>query len=193
MPNLEEFLAAARCEFHYLITEFLFTEEPIDKVEYHNPFSVRFEGQGLMVIPEGIGWGSSVTVTIGELAQQNTSVVRGIPLCAILEARGYTPNLLKGDQIVQLGIQARELREHARDVLEGDCTVFAEARRIVDLRIAKSRAQEETERFEAASIQAAGAFHRKEYGAVRRLLEPFSDRLSDHQRKLLSYCEKKLG
>ena len=130
-PSLDIFLAAARREFAFLISDFGFTEQPLPNASI-NPFKVVYISDSTRVAIEGINWGVNTQVMLHSLAPAPDAPGR-VPLWALVELRAprderRSPN----GQIAQLSHDASVLRRYASDVLRGDFSAFPAALRIVE-------------------------------------------------------------
>ncbi len=130
-PSLDTFLAAARREFAFLISDFGFTEQALPNAAHINPFKVTFVSDSTRVTVEGINWGVNSHVMLHSLSPV-PDVPSRVPLWAIVELRAPDERESPAGQIAQLGRDATLLRRYASDVLQGDFSVFPAALRIVE-------------------------------------------------------------
>jgi hypothetical protein len=129
-PSLDTFLAAARHEFAFLVSDFGFAEAPLPETSI-NPFKVVYISDSTRVTVEGINWGVNVHVTLHSLSPRDDTPAR-VPLWALVELRAPRERESPAGQLAQLHRDAASLRNYASDVLRGDFTAFPAASRIVE-------------------------------------------------------------
>ncbi len=189
VPTLAEFLACCQTECEFLIREygFVLLASPLE----HNRYSVCFRKGELGVDVYGETYGETAScdlvrgadrLALGLLvpvAQRATRERKGAPLVQLAQVQGI----------------ATQLKLHASDFLRGDSSRFdsalAEWRRISRPRPVTEVQRIERERQQA--VTAAGhAIKRADYAEVVRLLEPYADALSPHQRRMLEMARNRL-
>jgi len=143
--DLEEFRAQTRDAFAFLVNDFGFQEEPIPFAEnkYLNEFAVWYASSTTRIVVEGINWGMSTRVALGNvgLARQfeNHDFLH---VLAIRDAEaGGSERKVSGNQLEQLTQYATLLREVAVDVLRGDHSIFPEIAACIERRVAERRRQ----------------------------------------------------
>jgi hypothetical protein len=130
-PSLDAFLAAARREFAFLISDFGFAEQSLPNGRNTNPFKVAYVNHSTRVTVEGINWGVNTHVMLHSVSPASDVPPR-VPLWAIVELRATDEPESPAGQIAQLHRDAELLRRHAFDVLHGDFGVFPAASRVVE-------------------------------------------------------------
>ena len=190
IPTLDEFLACCQAECEFLVTEFGFERLPSPR-EY-NDFSVRFRKGVLGVDIYGENWGKTASC---DLVRGEDSLYLGLLIPAVPGARRKR----KGDgpgQLAQVHHIANLLRLHASDFLRGENARFDVA--LAEWRLlTRPRELTEAERMERgrqlALAEAGHASKRSEFAEVVRLLEPYIDTLTPHQRRLLEIARARLS
>jgi hypothetical protein len=131
-PSLDAFLAAARREFAFLVSDFGFTEQALPDATNINPFKVAYVSDSTRVTIEGINWGMNSHVMVYFLSPTSDTPAR-VPLWALVELRAAPDDRQSpSGQIAQLSHDASLLRRYASDVLRGDFSAFPAASRIVE-------------------------------------------------------------
>jgi hypothetical protein len=92
-----------------------------------NPYEVHYANKTTKVEISGIGWGSDVQVMLLPTAGRP----KGMPLWAIAQHWIGSDEPTPDGQLELLAYNARLLRTHGSDVLRGDFSVFAPARRLM--------------------------------------------------------------
>jgi hypothetical protein len=200
-PSAIEFKETVRDAFGYLGRDFAFREvEPPGKHVDVNPFVVCFANATTLVQVEGINYGFAAQVILGP-ADAPDAWDATVPLWAIIKHR--RPDLYEGafsrssDQLADIRVHARALREAADDVLQGDFGVFDDARAIIDAQMIHQRLteQEESRKYhqQIAVARAAEAFRAKDFNRVIELLSPHADYLTPAERAKLDYARARFG
>ena len=176
-------------EFEFLVRDYGFELLPSPK-EY-NEYSVRFRKGELGVDVYGENWGQSASC---DLLRGKDDVYLGFLVPAEQRQASKRKRANPG-QLAQVQKLAAVLKRHASDFLSGDLTRFeaalAEWRRITKPRPITEAHRMERERQQA--LTAAGhASKRGNHAEVVKLLEPYADTLSLHQRRLLDEAREKL-
>ena len=123
-PTLEEFLATAREEFSYLVTDYRYIEVPTNNDE--NVYLVKFENHPIRVSIEGINYGFGVQVMLTNITAGKNEVAK-VPLWAVVELTN--PNGIKAvsGQLQKLAVLSEALNVYGSDVLKGSLSVFPKA------------------------------------------------------------------
>jgi len=124
----DEFLAVARKEFGYLVTDFGF-EEDEDRRKHLGPRSICFSSPVAAVTAEGIQVTMNVQVTITCMAPEGEEPTR-IPLSTIVDQRAPGARMVAADMLGQLAHDAGLVRQHASDLLRGGANALSEANRM---------------------------------------------------------------
>jgi hypothetical protein len=82
------------------------------------------------------------------------------------------------------------LRTFGSDFLAGNTSIFEELQRLQDAAVQRDRREIESWPYQWAARDAAEAFRRHDYSEVIRLLSPFTERLSDVERRKLGYARR---
>jgi hypothetical protein len=194
-PSAIEFKEAVRDAFGYLRRDFAFREvEPPAKHVEVNPFFVGFANATTLVQIEGINYGFAAQVILGR-ADAPDAWEATVPLWAIIKHRRpdlYEDTFRSPDQLGDIRVHARALREAADDVLRGDFRVFDAARAILDAQMVHQRLteQEESRKYHrnVAVARAADAFRAKDFNRVVELLLPHAECLTPGERAKLDYA-----
>jgi hypothetical protein len=120
-PTLEAFIACANDAFGYLF-KCGFTKVPLPKDGFVNPFQVRFGNGKLVVVAQGINWGSSAEVYLEDVSGTEVPLVMFVPLEYRNTIRSTRRNV--PDQLALIRIAAQRLRDHCDDLLAGNMTRF---------------------------------------------------------------------
>lgn len=189
IPTLEEFLECCRKECEFLVSEYSF--ELLSSPKEYNDFSVRYGKGDLEVDIFGENWGKTASC---ELLRGKDSLYLGF-LVPAQERKTPKSKRVSPGQLVQVQTIAALLKTHASDFLRGDLaryeSALAEWRRITRPREMTEAHRLERER--ALALTTAGhASKRGNHAEVVRLLEPYADTLSNHQRRILELARKKL-
>ena len=195
-PVLREFTEAARRHFSFLISEFGFAEAELPNDKDINEFQVRYRSARVLVTVEGVNWGYGVQVVLSACAPGANKARSEIPLWPIVKLRQphlYNSLMVADGQLAQLEAYATALRLCAGDILAGDFTISAAAEKLISEEASIALGLEEQRRYDAESARASDAFHRKDYAEFIRLIEPFTNRLSESQKKNLSYARKQIA
>lgn len=189
-PTLEEFIACCQAECEFLIREYGFVQlaSPLE----YNSYSVRFrKGEfGVDVYGESYGETASCDLVRGE-----DRVFLGL-LVPAAQRVAHKPKGAHTGQLAQVQAIAIRLKLHASDFLRGDSSRFdsalAEWRRVTRPRPVSEAQRLDRQRLQA--VTAAGhAIQRADYAEVVRLLQPYADALSPHQRRMLEMARNRLG
>lgn len=190
IPTLEEFIACCQAECEFLIREYGFVQLA-SPMEY-NRYSVRFrKGEfGVDVYGESYGETASCDLVRGEDRLFLGLLVPAAQRQAPKRKRAQT------GQLAQVQNIAIRLKLHASDFLRGDSSRFdlalAEWRRVTRPRPLTEAQRLDRQRLQA--VTAAGhASQRADYAEVVRLLQPYEDALSSHQRRMLEMARNRLG
>ncbi len=127
-PTLNEFVTEAKKQFHFLEDEFGFSEISNDSSE--NEFLVKYEKQPVQVRVEGINWGYGVQVMLSNLSQSDNEDSR-IPLWVVARLRETDFNEKVSGQLQELAVASNTLRDCAKDILNGDFSVFPKAYKLM--------------------------------------------------------------
>ena len=127
-PTLNEFVKEAKKQFRFLEDEFGFSEISNDSSE--NEFVVKYEKQPVQVRVEGINWGYGVQVMLSNLSQSDNENSR-IPLWAVARMRETDYNEKVSGQLQELSVASNTLRDCAKDILNGDFSVFPKAYKLM--------------------------------------------------------------
>ena len=193
-PSLDEFLRCARQEFHFLVADFGFREEPRPRHGEINEYQIRYDSRTTVVIVDGINWGYGVDVRLEPKRQPMFRSRISLPLWAIVKLRKPDLNdgLAIGDQLAQLRTHAVALRECAKGVLEGDFAVRGEINKLMEEVASRERSAEVERRLRGAMEAANEAFRSKDYRRVVDILVQHEHGLSPAQRSKLAYAKQKI-
>lgn len=190
IPTLEEFLACCRSEFEFLIGEHGFA--PWTPPEDYNRFSACFRKGELGVDVYGENYGENAAC---DLVRGEDRLFLGMLIPAEARAARGRKRRRPG-QLDQVRNLAALLRLHASDFLRGDLSRF-EPRLAEWRRMTRPRPVTEAHRLERArqlALTTAGhASKRGDHAEVVRLLGPYTESLSPHQRRMLEAARAKLG
>jgi len=194
-PNAQEFLAGAKQEFVYLITDFGFSfgKAPF---EYENQYSAFFRKVRVFVYIEGLSYGISLSVSLGRLTffgrvreQISLHTLIALRKADLLEPR--CPE--KRGQLQHMKFGAAALRHCAADFLAGDFSAAPEALQLeLKLRRDAEEAYEKAAN-ERTFMQAADAFHRGQFELAVRLLESRPGKLGKVQQTMLKLARKRIA
>jgi hypothetical protein len=190
-PTLEEFLACCDVEFGFLVREHGF--ERLASPREYNDYSVRFRKGDLGVDVYGENYGATASC---DLVRGNDELYLGL---LVPTAERQAPKKLsrtEPPQLARVRACADLLKRHASDFLRGEMARFdaalAEWKRITRPRPVTAAHRLERDRQQA--VTAAGhASRRADYAEVVRLLQPYADSLSRHQRRMLEEAREQLG
>lgn len=131
LPNNEYFRDAILREFEFL--ESAFNLKNVSSEYESAQFMVCYKSDTVQVIVEGINWGESARVAVGSCID-----FQNFDLYDLVKAKtGEYPTIKSSvtlDQIAQLPLLAVLLKEHGKQVLSGDFTVFPIITEIVKAR-----------------------------------------------------------
>lgn len=188
-PTLDEFLACCEAAFSFLVDDYGFQRLATPR-EYNN-YSVRYRKGELGVDIYGEGWGKYASC---DLLLGDAELSPGLLIPASQRTQPARRKKPLG-QLDQIRLIAETLKIHAADFLSGDLRRFdaalAEWRRITRHRPVTAAHRLERER-QQAFMAAGHASKRGDHAEVVRLLEPFEDHLSLHQRRMLATSREKL-
>jgi hypothetical protein len=188
-PSLEEFLACCDAECGFLVREFGFAR--LEAPREYNPYSVCFRKGPLGVDVFGESWGQSASC---ELVRGEDSLYLGLMVPVEHRPKRAHPGAPAG-QLDQVRTIAMRLKLHAADFLSGDLRRF-EAALAEWKRVTRPREISEAQRLDRLRLQAvtaAGhASRRADHAEVVRLLQPYADSLSLHQRRMLEMALERL-
>jgi len=190
VPTLEEFLACCETACEFLVREYGFLR--LSSPREYNRYSVRYQKGDLGVDVYGESYGETASC---DLVKGGARLDLGL----LVPAAQRKPPRRKGTrpgQLAQIQEIAARLKLHASDFLSGDTSRFDSAVKEWE-RITRPRPVTEAQRMERQrqqAVTAAGhASRRVDYAEVVRLLEPYADELSPHQRRMLEVAREKLG
>ena len=195
-PVLREFTDAARRHFSFLISDFGFSEAELPNDKDINEFQVCYLSARVLVTIEGINWGYGIQILLSVCEPSANKVRPEIPLWPIVKLRQpdlYKSLMVADGQLAQLEVYATALRLCASDILGGDFTISAAAEKLISEEASIALGLEEQRRYDAESARASDAFHRKDYAEFIRLIEPFTNRLSESQKKNLDYARRQIA
>ncbi len=202
-PSLDEFKAACRREFAYLIDEFGFVEEPLPQGrllasycielpegKFINGFAVWFWNGSLRIIVEGVNWGLHADMAFETADGQRIGFGH-----VVAQFRGSLPKLpaTSGGQLQDIKRLALLLRHLCEPLLRGDRTALAEALRIQQEATARLRRDLELLPYKRDAASAEEAFHRRDYARVIQLLSPHIGKLSPTEERRLEFARKHIG
>ncbi len=128
IPSFRTFRTTARREFKFLADTFGCSELPVPTgKDVINPYKVRYANKTTEVEISGIGWGTDIQVMLLPTAGRP----EGMPLWAIAQHRIGSDDPTPDGQLELLAYYAGLLRTHGSDVLRGDFSVFAPARKLM--------------------------------------------------------------
>jgi hypothetical protein len=188
-PSLEEFLACCQKAFGFLVRDYGFVL--LNAPREYNQFSVCFRKGELGVDVYGENWGQHASC---DLLRGKDEVGLGwyLPTAARPTQKRKGPAL---GQLAQVELLAEVLKLNAADFLRGDLarfeTVLAEWNRVTRPRPI-SEAQRQDRARQTAITEAGHASKRANYAEVVRLLEPHTETLSRHQRRMLDTARRML-
>jgi|SRR5215217_2729705 len=199
-PTITEFKETVRDAFGYLEREFAFREkEPPAKHLEVNPFVIWFVNPTTLVQVQGINWGFATQVILGP-ANAGDEWAATVPLWAVLKHRRpdlYEELRTSAGQLGEIAVYAHALQLAVTDVLEGDFSVFAAARAIVEAEAIEQRASQKEEAREhkhrAAVAGAAQALRARDFRRVVELLTPHAELLTAAERAKLDYARARVG
>lgn len=124
VKGVEEFRESCRVSFASVLARHGFNEEALPKTKNINEYQVRWANETTRIIVEGINWGLNIDV---RLASVDDSVMeyKSYAFDDLLAIRNPTFKRKNG-QSEQMEQYAKQLEEHAPDVLSGDHNVFPE-------------------------------------------------------------------
>jgi hypothetical protein len=190
IPTLEEFLACCHAEFGFLIREHGFAPRTLSEEE--NRFTASFRKGELGVDVYGENYGENAAC---DLVRGKDRLFLGMMIPDEARVKRGRRKARPG-QLAQVRFHAALLRLHASDFLRGDLSRF-EPRLAEWRRMTQHRPMTEAHRLERArqlALTTAGhASKRGEHAEVVRLLEPYAESLSPHQRRMLETARAKLG
>ena len=200
IPSLDEFKAACRKEFAYLIDEFGFVEAPLPRgrllasycVElpdgkFINGFAVWFWNGSVRIIIEGVNWGVHADLAIETADGQRIGFGH-----VAAQYRGVLPKLpeVGGGQLQDVKRLALMLRHLCEPLLRGDRTALGEALRVQREVTARLHRDWELLPYKRDAAAAEEAFRQRKYAQVIRLLSPHSGRLSPSEARRLEFAQK---
>jgi hypothetical protein len=120
-PTLEQFIAHCRKWFGFL-SEFGFRPAPNPQREFTNEFQTRFTNGNLVLVVEGINWGFGADAYFEDTAGARVPLVLFVPR----EDREVPSEPLPTEpqQVFELRMVAKRVRENCGDLLRGDMTRF---------------------------------------------------------------------
>lgn len=190
---IEEFKAACRNEFRFLIAEQDFSEVPQPHLRYQNPFEVHYtKNQGRFVI-EGLSYGFSAGVDVQNAAGQRVPFYYRVP-AGFWES--HREGLGRG-QHGDLRYWALCVREFGSDFLNGDWSghdvlIVKHQQWIENNRAAQERDSQEFQAQRAVEASAA-PFKAGAYLAVAKLLGPHEAFLTRSQFMRLKIARERAG
>ncbi|HTU68310.1 MAG TPA: hypothetical protein VMF52_20375 [Steroidobacteraceae bacterium] len=185
-PNAEEFCAAARKHFAFLVDRFGFVVDGAHGSA--NPFYVRFRGPSVCVVVEGVSYGVVCSTRL-ERKSVKGALDERLDLRKLAEFR--RPDLeepknpaVRG-QLTQMAFDASVLPLVAADFLGGN---FGEWQALHDRAVADNKrameasaARDHKHDIDAVCAKAAEAFRSGQYDRVIELLAPIESELSSAQ------------
>lgn len=185
VPTLAEFLACCQAEFEFLICDYGFVRlsSPLD----HNIYSVCFRKEEFGVDVYGESYGETASC---DLVRGGDRLFLGL-LVPAAERKSRARKRARPGQLAQVQNIATQLKLHASDFLRGDSSRFDSALAEWS-RVTRPRPVTEAQRVERERQQAVTS-KRADYAEVVRLLEPYADALSRHQRRMLEMARNRLG
>jgi hypothetical protein len=127
-PTLSKFLAEAKLQFRFLEEEFEFSEIPNDPND--NLFLIKYLNHPVQVRVEGVSWGAGLQVMLINLTRMDHEYSR-IPLWVVARLRDADHDGGVSDQLQQLAVASKALRECANDILNGDFSIYPEAYKLM--------------------------------------------------------------
>jgi hypothetical protein len=190
VPTLTEFIACCQAECEFLVREYGFVL--LASPREHNEYSVRFRKDEFGVDVYGETYGETASC---DLVRGGDRLSLGL-LIPVAERKPHERRRARPGQLAQVHDIATQLKLHASDFLSADFsrfdTALAEWRRVTRPRPVTEAQRIEQQRQQA--VTAAGhASKRADYAEVVRLLQPYADALSPHQRRMLEMALDRLG
>lgn len=120
-PTLEQFMAHAQKWFAFL-SELGFRPAPLPEGKASNEFQTRFTNGKIVLVIEGINWGFGADAYFEDTAGARVPLVLFVPR----EDRELSAEPLPSEpqQLFEIRMAAKRVREHCGDLLRGDMTRF---------------------------------------------------------------------
>jgi hypothetical protein len=190
VPTLAEFIACCHAAFEFLVREYGFVL--LASPREHNIYSVCFRKGEFGVDVYGETHGETATC---DLVRGGDRLPLGL-LVPVVERKPHERRRARPGQLAQVHDIATRLKLRASDFLRADSSRFdaalAEWKRVTQPRPVTEAQRIEQQRQQA--VTAAGhASKRADYAEVVRLLQPYADALSPHQRRMLEMARNRLG
>jgi len=131
--SIEHFKSSARREFEFLQDEYDFSETKLPKNV--NEYSVLYENDSTKVLVEGIHWGSSARVALGDAKSAKFENYDLGDLLTVLGSQKLSvEEYSKLNQIEQLKYFSKALSKFGKPVLTGDFSYFSKIRKVIEQR-----------------------------------------------------------
>ncbi len=190
-PTLEEFKAACRSEFGFLLQDYGFNEVEPPKEKYANPYEAHFEKDGWRIVIAGYSYGFSAGIDIRDKNGCNVPFFHLVP-------EGFWEDNRQGHGQGQIGdvrYQALCLKNFGKNFLHNDWRDFKLLQECEEKwKKNNIKAWEEHDRELAMkrAIEKAGkAFKLKKYSEAASELSAFEEHLPRSQAIKLAICLKR--
>ena len=185
---IEEFKNICRSEFSYLCNDFDFREDTSPPAQHENEFKIKFVRQDLVVIVEGIHYGSTAMVSLENSRGHRISVQQLNPDFQPLK-RMKTKAQRPG-QIEDIKREASLLKQYGSELLRGDLSQFEKA--IEKMDVAWNEYQNRRA-YGVAVQEAVDSFKKQEWQKVIDVLEPYEEEISKRMKNKLKFSRKQIN